>query len=250
MTDTGGDSLMVVDASVNSTKFNQVIEHSASVDVRLDAAGKANTTVTLDYFNNLGPWERGKDPELVSKLMVGGMYGGYVRLLTPPGSRVLSVKDKGGEVGVEAVTRENGLSSFGRYFALPRDTKQQLTFTYATPPVVQRDDSGWTYTLHLRREPGWSLPPVALSIAAPDGMRATAVSIDGETSSQSAARMTVDLDKGRRGHGALRSVGRPCGGGERDGCALTLFGRDGALRFPALTARLHRVRASITTPRV
>jgi hypothetical protein len=38
--DAGGDSIMVVDASVNSTKLNQVIEHSASIDVRLDDAGK------------------------------------------------------------------------------------------------------------------------------------------------------------------------------------------------------------------
>ena len=101
--DNGGDSLMVVDASVNSTKLNQVIEHSASVDVRLDDKGKANTTVTLGYFNNLAPWEVGKDPYLVNKLMVGGMYGGYVRLLTAPGSSMLSVKDKSGEIGIEAI---------------------------------------------------------------------------------------------------------------------------------------------------
>jgi hypothetical protein len=195
--DAGGDSIMVVDASVNSTKLNQVIEHSASIDVRLDDAGKANTTVTLDYFNNLSPWARGKDPELVNKLMVGGMYGGYVRLLTPPGSRVLSVKDDEGEIGVEAVTRENGLTSFGRYFSLPRDTKQRLTFTYATPPVVERDGDAMVYTLHLIREPGWSLPPVALSIAAPDGMRATAVSVDGVPSAQQPDSMSVDLTQDR-----------------------------------------------------
>jgi hypothetical protein len=188
---------MVVDASVNSTKLNQVVEHSAAIDVRLDDAGKANTTVTLDYFNNLSPWEQGKDPELVSKLMVGGMYGGYVRLLTPPGSRVLSVKDEEGEIGVEAVTRVNGLTSFGRYFSLPRDTKQRLTFTYATPPVAERDGDAMTYTLHLIREPGWSLPPVALSIAAPDGMRAASVAIDGEPAAQSVSSMRIDLTQDR-----------------------------------------------------
>lgn len=195
--DAGGDSIMVVDASVNSTKLNQVIEHSATIDVRLDDAGKANTTVTLDYFNNLAPWEEGKDPALVNKLMVGGMYGGYVRLLTPPGSRVLSVKDDVGEIGVEAVTRENGLTGFGRYFSLPRDTRQQLSFTYATPPVAVRDGDAMVYTLHLIREPGWGLPPVALSIAAPDGMRATAVAIDGEPSAQHASAMRVDLSQDR-----------------------------------------------------
>ena len=195
--DKGGDSLMVVDASVNSTKLNAVVEHSASVDVALDDAGRANTTVKLDYFNNLAPWERGKDPDLVTKLMVGGLYGGYVRLLTPPGSRITSLTDNGGEIGVEAVGRENGLTSFGRYFALPRDTKQQLTFRYSTPPVVEKRDGAWIYTLHLRREPGWVLPPVSLSVAGPSGMRVTAAAIDGEVVVGNPTRLSVDLTRDR-----------------------------------------------------
>ena len=197
VSNSGGDQLMVVDASVNSTKLNAVIEHSATVDVSIDDAGKATTTVKLNYFNNLKPWEEGKDPYLVDKLMLGGTYGGYVRLLTPPGTRMLSVKDSGGEIGVEEVSRENGLASFGRYFALPRDTKQQLTFTYTTPPVVEQQGGEWVYTLHLRREPGWELPPVHLSIAAPSAMHATGVAIDGEATTDDAARLTVDLNRDR-----------------------------------------------------
>ena len=99
--------------------------------------------------------------------MLGGMYGGYLRLLTPPGSRIVSVKDASGEVGVEEVERENGLSVFGRFFALPRDTKQRLQFTYITPAVAQQDGDGWRYSLALRRQPGWEQSRVTVHVTPP-----------------------------------------------------------------------------------
>ena len=52
------------------------------------------------------------------------------------------------------------------------------------------------YTLNLKREPGWALPPVDLGITA-DGMKATSVSIDGQATTQSAARMSIDLNQDR-----------------------------------------------------
>ena len=191
-----GDYLEVVDASVNSTKLNEVIEHSANVDVRLDSTGAATTTVTLDYFNNLKPWEQGKDPDLIHKLMLGGMYGGYTRVFTPPGTRMLSVRDARGEVGVEEVSREQGLAVFGRFFAMPRDTRQQLVFNYVTPPVVQRQADGWTYQLNLKRQPGWRLP-LTLRIEPPPGMKAADVELDGQPFASHSVDMKIDLSRDR-----------------------------------------------------
>jgi len=191
-----GDFLQVVDASVNSTKLNEVIEHSANVDVKLDASGAAATTVTLDYFNDLTPWEQGKDPQLVQKLMLGGMYGGYTRLFTPPGTKMLSVRDAQGEIGVEEVTREQGLAVFGRFFALPRDTRQQLIFNYVTPPLLVRQGNGWTYQLNLKRQPGWELP-LTLRIEPPPGMKEAAVQLDGQPFASNSVDMKIDLSQDR-----------------------------------------------------
>ena len=192
-----GDHLMVVDASVNSTKLNAVVKHSADVDVQLGEDGAATTTVTLDYDNDLRSWERGRDPELVENLMLGGLYGGYVRLMTPPGSKIISVRDDSHDVGLEEVGRENGLSVFGRFFALPRDTKERLSFTYKTPPVAVKDGDGWTYTLELQRQPGWELP-LDQRVAAPAGMRRTETSIDGElVATSSAGSLPIDLSRDR-----------------------------------------------------
>ena len=196
ITYSSGDYLQVVDASVNSTKLNEVIEHAADVDVRLDAAGAATTTVKLSYFNNLAPWEQGKDPDFVYKLMLGGMYGGYTRLLTPPGTRVLSVKSAGGEVGIEEVGREQGLTVFGRFFAMPRDTREQLVFTYMTPPIVDKQADGWTYRLNLRRQPGWELP-MTVRIEPPPGMRSDGVLLDGKPYRSSTVDMKIDLSQDR-----------------------------------------------------
>jgi Protein of unknown function (DUF4012) len=192
-----GDQLMLVDASVNSTKLNAVITHSANVDVVLDHDGSATTTVTVNYNNDLASWERGKDPDLVTKLMLGGLYGGYVRLLAPPGSRILSVRQGGTDVGIEEVSRENGLAVFGRFFALPRDTKQTLVFTYKTPPVIEKQGDTWTYQLDLQRQPGWELP-VNLQVRAPDGMHRASTMLDGATVAPPGADgMKIDLSRDR-----------------------------------------------------
>jgi hypothetical protein len=196
VTYSSGDYLQVVDASLNSTKLNEVIEHSADVDVRLDANGAATTTVKLSYFNNLAPWASDKDPEFVRKLMLGGMYGGYTRLLTPPGTRVLSVQNGGAEVGVEEVGREQGLTVFGRFFAMPRDTHQQLAFTYMTVPVVDKQPDGWTYRLRLRRQPGWELP-LTIRIEPPPGMRSDSVLLDGAPYAAHSVDMKIDLSQDR-----------------------------------------------------
>ncbi len=191
-----GDFLQVVDSSVNSTKLNWIIEHSADVEVRLDEKGAATTTVKLDYFNNFAPWVQGRDPVLVEHLMAGGMYGGYLRLLTPPGSRIVSVRDATGEVGIEELSREQGLTVFGRFFAMPRDTRQHLAFTYTTPPVVEVHGGAWTYRLSLRRQPGWELP-ITVRVIPPEGMRNDGVLLDGEPFASPTVDMRIDLSRDR-----------------------------------------------------
>jgi hypothetical protein len=175
---TSGDYLRLVDASVNSTKLNIVIDHSAKVDVHLAADGSATTTVTLDYFNDLAPWASAHDPSLVQKLMLGGQYGGYLRLFTPPRSKLMSVTDGSQEIGAEEIGHEDGLSVFGRFFALPQDTRKTLSFTYQTPPVAQKTGNGWTYSLAMFRQPGWALSSLDVTVRPPGNMRVRSMSVD------------------------------------------------------------------------
>jgi hypothetical protein len=188
------DYLMVVDASVNSSKLNAVVERSADIDVQLAEDGTATTTVSLDYDNDLSAWARGRDPQLVEKLMLGGMYGGYVRLLTPKGSRIVAVTDGEDEIGIEEISSEQGLAVFGRFFALQADDTQRLTFTYVTPPVVAQHGDAWTYTLRLQRQSGWDIA-VDLNVAPPPGMRRTTMLIDGKPAGDEATEIDLTTDR-------------------------------------------------------
>jgi hypothetical protein len=190
------DYLMVVDASVNSTKLNWIIEHQAQVDVSLDADGNATTTVTLDYENPVSEWARGRDPYIIDKLMLGGQYGGYVRLFTSGATRVLSVTDGEAEIGLEEVASEHGLAVFGRFFALQADGRTRLVFTYQTPGVIVDRDGAMTYALQIQRQPGWAFDAVRVDVTPPPGMRAQSVTIDGDPAG-AGGPVEVDLTRDR-----------------------------------------------------
>jgi hypothetical protein len=110
--------------------------------------------------------------------MLGGQYGGYLRLLAPPRSKLISVSDGSQEIGAEEIGQEDGLSVFGRFFALPHDTRKTLSFTYQTPPVAQETGSGWTYSLAMFRQPGWALSSLDVRVTPPGDMRVRSMSVD------------------------------------------------------------------------
>jgi len=194
----GRDHLMLVDASVHSTKLNAVLDQDVDVEVRLDADGNATTTVTVDYFNDLASWERGRDPALVEKLMLGGLYGGYLRLYVAPGSTITSVKYHEAEVGLQEVSRENGLRVFGRYFSLPRDKEERLAFTYETPNAATVGDGGMRYTLEIAKQSGTGIDEFNVRVLPPDGMRLIGAAIDGEPArAQTTSGFAIDLSQDR-----------------------------------------------------
>ena len=82
-----GDYLMLVDASVHSTKLNLVVKETAQLQVDLDWTGAARHTLDVSYRNGLPEWARGRDPGAVERLMGQGFYGGYLRLLAPPAAQ-------------------------------------------------------------------------------------------------------------------------------------------------------------------
>jgi hypothetical protein len=176
-----GDYLMLVDASVNSTKLNIVIDQAVNVDVRLDELGNAKTKVTVNYDNDLPAWEEGRDPELVRKLMLGGMYGDYLRLLAPPRSRLLEVREGGESTGAEEIGEEQGKTVFGRFFALPRGESTDLSFSYVAPSVVTTIPASREYRLFIQKQPGTAAAPLHLTVTLPAGARLISAELDGST---------------------------------------------------------------------
>lgn len=190
-----GDYLMLVEASVNSTKLNIVIDEQAEVHTTLDELGNARTDVRLHYRNGLSEWETGRDPELVRKLMLQGLYGGYLRLLVPANSRLLSSAIDGGEAGVSELSQEEGKTVFGRFFSLPRDSERDVSFAYVAPGVVDFSGEVAEYRLFIQKQPGAAAFPLRLSFALPAEAKAVSLSLDGH--SLEPARLVIDTDLSR-----------------------------------------------------
>lgn len=175
-----GDYLMVVDASVNSTKLNIAMEQSLHLEVTLDELGNAHHRVTLGYVNNLPRWQQGRDPELVRRLMLGGTYGGYVRLLTPLGSRLVAVTERGRSIGLEEISEEDGKAAYGRFFALPSGREKALQIEYVVPTIVDVGPDHWEYRLFIQKQPGQQALPVTLRVVPPGGMKIRAILANGD----------------------------------------------------------------------
>jgi len=190
--DSSGDYLMVVDASVNSTKLNIAMEQSVHLDIALDELGNARHRVTLGYVNNLPRWQEGRDPELVSRLMLGGTYGGYVRLLTAPASRLVGVTERGRSIGLEEVSEEGGKTVFGRFFALPSGEEKALQIEYVSPTVVNVGPGDWEYRLFIQKQPGAADAPAQVNLSLPEGGRLRSLEVDGERQ-EPTSQLTLNL---------------------------------------------------------
>ena len=191
-----GDYLMLVDASVNSTKLNIALDQRVDLTVWIDAQGVTHHEVTVSYRNNLPLWAAGRDPLLVRRLMLSGLYGDYLRLLTPHGSQLESVTMAGDEVGPEEISVEQGKAVFGRFFALPSGQEIELVFRYSTLDIVQVEDDGLVYNLYLQKQSGTAAIPVTLQIILPDSAQLGHAELDNEPI-DSLAHIETDLAQDR-----------------------------------------------------
>lgn len=185
------DYLMLVDTSVHSTKLNLVLNQTVDVDIRLDGQGNARHKVTVSYENTLPQWEQGKSQYLMQQMM-GGMYGGYLRLLAPRESQLLDLRQGGLTVGVDEIAEEAGKASFGSYFALARGEKTSITFFYITPNVVDREGGIYRYHLLVQKQSGTRAIPLRISVTLPDD--AKAVTSEPDSARVQDNRLAVESD--------------------------------------------------------
>jgi hypothetical protein len=195
--DPPGDYLMPVEASVNSTKLNIVIDKRMEMQVALDDLGDAHSTVTLRYENDLASWEQGRDPDLVYRLMLGGLYGGYLRLFTKAPSRLLDVAIDGASAGAEEIGSENGKTVFGRFFGLPKGAQREVAFRYVTPGVAELGDRTARYRLFIQKQPGTGAVPLSLRFSLPENAKLVSIDLDGKRLEGSSLELQTDLSRDR-----------------------------------------------------
>jgi hypothetical protein len=129
--------------------------------------------------------------------MLDGLYGGYLRLFTKAHSRLLSVQIDGAEAGPSELTEENGKTVFGRFFALPKGAKRELSFSYVTPAIVDFRGDAAEYRLLIQKQPGTGAIPLRIRLALPEGARAIALELDGKPLNSGALEVQTDLSRDR-----------------------------------------------------
>lgn len=146
-----GDYLHFNEASVLSTKLNLIIRPEGSLAVDITELGDVTHELRLTYRNPLTEWSRDKDADLVKKLMLGGLYGGYLRVFGPLGMTDESVEIDGKPAIIEDIGREETAEWFGAMLPVEPDVTKEIAFRWrSTPPGNPRRE----YSLLIQKQPG------------------------------------------------------------------------------------------------
>lgn len=148
-----GDYLHFNEASVNSTKLNLIVQPEATYSIDVSALGDARHKLALRYHNPLPEWRQGKDPKLVQQLMLGGVYGGYLRVFAPASVSAWSAEDAAGGLGIEGTGEGHGLRWFGVFMRLPAGHSASPTLRW-TVPLATRAPGASHYEVLIQKQAG------------------------------------------------------------------------------------------------
>jgi len=186
-----GDFVYVVEANIEPpSKYNLIVSRADALSVSLDANGTASDVLALNWQNFAG--ESGPLFDLIRSYSTNqaGLYGAYVRVLTPATSRLETVSgmatDQIEEVEESSVAANRNV--FGNYL-LMAPGPSNLSYAWAVPEAASQTSGVWTYQLTIQRQSGTNVFPVTVNVALPAGaynVSATAGSVNGETVSLSA----------------------------------------------------------------
>lgn len=175
-----GDYLMIVDASVRSTKLNLILEQNVTLEIDIGSDGSVGHRVTIVDRNPFREWAKDQDPNLVSKLMRQGVYGSFLRLLVPPEAQLTDIVLNGRSVGAEDIRLEGGQKSLGRFFKVPPDETTTVTFEYRVPEAVSLGETGSEYRLLLQKQPGLRATPITIQVKLPQGADLLKAKLNGQ----------------------------------------------------------------------
>jgi len=172
-----GDYLNFNEASVNSTKLNLILERTGRLQVDVDQAGNVRHTLVLDYTNPLPQWARGKDPNFVRQLMLGGSYGGYLRVFGPAAMSGFSAQRDGTALAVDDSGQDTGKRWYGVF--MPLGAGQHASMRFGWISHVGLSGAGRNqYSLYIQKQPGTAGLCLAVAVRR-DGQAARSLRVTG-----------------------------------------------------------------------
>ena len=147
------DFMHFSEASVNSTKLNLLMHPEGTYRIEVSELGDARHELRLRYHNPLPEWQQGRDPELVRRLMLGGVYGGYLRVLAPDDAVGFAVELDGEPYGIEDLGNEGVYRWFGTFLHLPAGETREVAMSWSVP-LATHSTSASDYELFIQKQPG------------------------------------------------------------------------------------------------
>jgi hypothetical protein len=172
-----GDYLHFNEANLNGTKLNLIIQPEAVYRIDVTELGDARHELRLSYRNTLPEWQAGKDPQFVRKLMLGGLYGGYLRVFVPEGAVQFSALLDGAPAAIEDVGTEGAKTWFGVFMSLPAGEEREVVLRWTVPLATVSPGVG-EYQLYIQKQPGTAGMCMAITVQRA-GMAAKELRLDG-----------------------------------------------------------------------
>lgn len=177
------DFFGINESNLGVNKVNYFIKRSVSQKVSIEESGKVVTDVAITYQNTSS-----------KNTWPGGDYKNYLRVITPAGSRLLSVKIDGEEkrltqaivdpaiyearnfsppkeLEVETVQKEMH-TVFGFIVTVPIESHKTVSVTYERAYDIPLSDPSFSYDLIIFKQPGTEEYPFSFSLSYPKTFRA------------------------------------------------------------------------------
>ena len=163
-----GDFIYPVDSNVSpASKLNAVTDRSLDLDVRLDAYGNADNTLTVGWTNRDRDRRRQAVSGAAGVSRTTRTLGMYFRLYVPERSRLEGVT-AGTNLALNAPSDagdESGRMVIANYFRIPPGSAR-LQYRWTSPyPADLGEDGVATYRLTIQRQPGLRAGPLTLQIS-------------------------------------------------------------------------------------
>ncbi|MCL4352969.1 DUF4012 domain-containing protein [Patescibacteria group bacterium] len=177
---TFNDFIGVNEANLGANKANYFLKRKITENVSVDASGRADGSVTVNYANESSAWP-------------GGDYKAYLRFIIPFNSIVNGITiDQQKQRIVPAVTNpdiygaknfippkgleadvynEDGKSIVGFLINVDPNKTKTVTLSYSSLQRIALDSGFFTYDLQVFKQPGTGSDPFALTISYPPGFR-------------------------------------------------------------------------------
>lgn len=156
------DWLGVVEANLGANNANAGLERQMFLDISLEA-GLIKRELTIHY-----EYEE-------SEIGSTDSYKAYVRVIAPPESGFSPIevkKTKGVEEIIPEVFNVHGHKEAGIFIEIKSGESASLVFTWESAEMLDYDNKG-EYRLNWRKQAGTNRDPISVTLAMPEGVRAS-----------------------------------------------------------------------------